>query len=346
MRKITIQKVAELAGTSVSTVSRVLSNPRYPVADGTRERVLRAVKNSGYQSGPGSRYSRKYTKPDIGVIFPNISNPFYSMACLGIEKEFKNSGYNILMYNSCRDSNKEYFLLKSLQQKRIKSVIISPIISDSDKYRRFTEQGMKLIFLDQKVENMENHILFDYKEGAYKAVKYLYELGHRDFSLASTPLTRWSRAEILSGYQQALNEVGIKFKEEMILSAKNKWENEIEEGLNYEIQSGIMKAQELIKRRSKTTAVICVNDMIALGFIQGLQKNRIKVPVDISVVGFDDIPFAAMFSPALTTIHCPAIEIGQLAAQLIKQQSNGSESLGFDIKLEAHLIVRKSTARI
>jgi len=344
-QKITIQKVAELAGTSVSTVSRVLSNPWYPVADETREKVIQAVKNSGYKSSPGSRYSRKTSNQDIGVILPNFSNPFYSQVILGLEKEFRNSGFNLLVYNSLRDSNYEFILLKSLQQKGIERVIISTFMQDSKRLRRFTERGMKLIFLDQKVEDMEYHIRFEYRDGAYIAIKYLYELGHRNFCLATTPLTRWSRQEILAGYKLALTDLGLKYSEEMLLSANNDWEGEIEEELSYDVKSGIMKARELVKKNSKTTAVLCVNDMVAFGLIQELRNHRIKVPHDVSVIGFDDIPFAAMFSPPLTTIRCPAIEIGQLAAQLLKQQINGSIGSGFDMKLAARLIERESTRK-
>ena len=344
-RKVTIQKVAELAGTSTSTVSRVLSNPWYPVAEKTRERVVQAVKDSGYKNSPASRYSRKSSDQDIGVILPNFSNPFYSQVILGLEKEFRNSGFNLLVYNSLRDSNYEYVLLRSLQQKGIERVIISSFMQDSKRLKRFTEQGMKLIFLDQKVEDMENHIRFEYKEGAYIAIRYLYDLGHRNFSLATTPLIRWSRKEILSGYRKALKDLGLKYSEDMLLTANNDWEGEIEEELSYDIKSGIMKARELLKRNLKTTAVLCVNDMVAFGLIQELRNNQVKVPQDISVVGFDDIPFAAMFSPALTTIRCPAIEIGQLAAQLLKQQINGSIGSGFDMRLAARLVERKSAAK-
>jgi LacI family transcriptional regulator len=345
-RKVTIRDVAEKAGISVSTVSRVLSNPRYPVADETRERVLRAVYDSGYKAGPGSRYSKKASNQDIGIILPNISNPFYSMAFLGIEKEFRNSGCNILMYNSFRDSEHEYNLLKSLQQKGIERVIISSVMQDSAGLRRFVDQGMKLIFLDQKVDDMGNHISFEYMEGTRSAVKYLWGLGHRDISLAMTPLTRWTRREILSGYRQALEETGVKFREGMLLSAENDHENETEEELNYEIKSGRMKAREFLQRRPKSTAVLCVNDMVAFGLIQELRSHRVKVPQDISVIGFDDIPFAAMFSPALTTVHCPAIEIGQLAAQLLRQQMNGIMGAGFGMKLGARLVVRESSGPV
>ena len=345
-RKVTIKEVAELAETSVSTVSRVLSNPWYPVAEQTRERVVLAVKNSGYKSKTSSRYGRQTSSQDIGVIFPNLSNPFYSQVLLGIEKEFRDSDFNVLVFTSLRDSNSEYFLLRYLQQKRIESVIISSVAQDTKWLRRFTDMGMKLIFLDQKVDDMGNHILFEYKEGAYNAIKYLYGLGHRNFSLATTPLTRWSRKEILLGYKKALGNLDIKYSPDMLLSANNNQEIEYKENLNYDIKSGIMKARELLKRNPKTTAVLCVNDMLAFGLIQELRSSKIRVPQDISVIGFDDIPFAAMFSPTLTTVHCPAIEIGQLAAQLLKQQIIGSIGSSFDITLTARLIERESTAKV
>ena len=345
-QKITIQAVAELAGTSISTVSRVLSNPWYPVADETRCRVIQAVKKSGYKSSPGSRYSRKTETQDVGVILPTFSNPFYSQVMLGMEKEFRSSGFNLLVYNSLRDSNYEYMLLKSLQHKGIERVIISSFMQDAKRLKRFTDHGMKMIFLDQKVDDMENYIRFEYKEGANIATKYLYELGHRNFCLATTPLTRWSRKEILSGYKSGLENLGLKYSDDMLLLANNGSEGEIEEELSYDIKSGIMKARELLKRAPDTTAVICVNDMVAFGLIQELQNQHIRVPQDISVIGFDDIPFASMFSPTLTTIRCPAVEIGQIAAQLLKQQINGSIDSGFDMRLIARLVERKSTGAV
>jgi DNA-binding LacI/PurR family transcriptional regulator len=129
----------------------------------------------------------------------------------------------------------------------------------------------------------------------------------------------------------------------MLLLAGNEQESEAEEELSYEIKSGCMKARELLERRSKSTAVLCVNDMVAFGLIQELRRCKVKVPEDISVIGFDDNFFASMFSPALTTVHCPAIEIGQLAAQLLWQQMNGIMGSGFGMKLGAQLVIRESS---
>jgi LacI family transcriptional regulator len=345
-KKLTIQDVMEKSGVSISTISRVLSNPNYPVAEATRKKVLKAVDELGYKPSRGSRYSRKNSTQEIGIILPNITNPFYSLALLGIEKEFRNSGYNILLYNSFRNSRHENHLLHSLYQKGIEGVIISSVQQKAESLREFENKGMKLILLDQKIENMECHISFEYKEGAYHAVKHLFDLGHRHICLATTPLTRWTRREIYSGYRQALDESGIPYRENMLLMAENEREIETDEEFTYENRSGKMKAREFLTRRSQPTAVLCVNDMVAFGFIQELHAQGLRVPGDVSVIGFDDIPFAAMFSPALTTVHCPTIEIGRIAAQLLRQKLHGVINAGFGMKIGSKLIVRNSTAPV
>jgi LacI family transcriptional regulator len=342
--KITIQHIAEKSGASISTVSRVLTNPNYPVAEATREKVLKAADELGYKPSRGSRYSRKSSTREIGIILPNITNPFYSLALLGIEKEFQNSCYNILLYNSFRNSEHENHLLKSLYLKGIEGVIISSVQQKAERLREFESRGMKLILLDQKIENMECHISFEYKEGAYGAVKHLFNLGHRKICLATTPLTRWTRREIYAGYRQALEELGIGCGDQMILMEENEHEIENDEELTYENKSGKMKAREFLLRRSRPTAVLCVNDMVAFGFIQELHAQGVRVPQDVSVIGFDDIPFAALFSPALTTVHCPTIEIGRIAAQLLRQKLHGVINAGFGMKVGSKLIERNSTA--
>jgi LacI family transcriptional regulator len=280
---------------------------------------------------------------EIGIILPNITNPFYSLALLGIEKEFQNTNYSVLLYSSFRDTTHEYELLKSMYQKGIKGVIISSVMQDTEKLQEFIDRGMKLVFLDQKINGLESHISFEYREGAYNAVKYLYELGHRKISLAITPLTRWTRKEFFAGYKQALEDLKLGFSEELLLVAQNENELENEEEMTYETISGQMKAREFIEKRIKSTAILCINDMVAFGLIRELQAHNIKVPEHVSVIGCDDIPFSAIFSPALTTIHCPTVEIGHLAAQMLQRQLKGL-SFDFGVKLSARLIKRQSTA--
>ena len=342
MEKVTIKDVAEYAGLSISTVSRVLSNPNYPVTEQSQLRILQAVEKLGYVKPENtSRYSRKKDK-EISVILPTITNPFYSMVFLGIGHEFYRRRYNILLYDSFRDPEYEKRLLYSLHNKGIKGVILSSLQSDGKVLRKFTDLGMKLILLDQKVNDADcDHVYFEYREGAQKVVRYLHDIGHERICLATTPLTRWTRTEIYEGYRQGLDDCGLPFTEDMVVVTGDERENDVD--LSYEDRSGQSLAREFLRRGIGCTAVFCVNDMVAIGLIKELRAGGLRVPEDISVVGFDDIPFASMFSPALTTVHCPAVELGRLAAQLLRQKINENINAAFDMKLVSKLIVRDST---
>jgi LacI family transcriptional regulator len=343
-KKTTIMDVAKISGLSISSVSRVLNNPNYPVSNATRERILKTVEKTGYRSRPGSHYSRKQISREVGVIVPNISNPFYSQAFFGIEKEFQIINYSVVLYNSFRNPEHEYKLLKSLYQKGIRGVILSSVSQEAAQLQELIDRGMQLIFLDQKIDELGCHISFEYREGAYNAVQYLFQLGHRDICLAMTPLTRWTRREILAGYSQAMNDLGLGFRGDMLLT-RNEEEHDSEDSGNlaYEHISGRMKALEFVEKHPGATAVLCVNDLVAFGFIQELRTKKINVPEDVSVIGFDDIPFSSMYSPALTTVRCPTFDIGRLAAQLLQQQLNGS-GFNMSMKLASRLIIRSSTA--
>ena len=342
MGRITIKDIAEYSDASITTVSRVISNPDYPVAGQTRQRILQAIEKLGYvKPVKTNRYSRKADK-EIGVILPTITNPFYAMTFLGIESEFQSNGYNILLYNSFRDPEYELKLLNSLFKKGIKGVILSSMQTDGNALQKFVDLGMNLILLDQKVDNTDcDHIFFDYREGAQKAVRFLYETGHERICLATTPLTRWTRNEIYEGYRLGLADCGLPFNKDMVIVAGDESESHID--LFYENRSGQLLAREFMRRDLKATAVFCVNDMVAFGFIRELGANDLRVPGDISVIGFDDIPFAEMFSPSLTTVHCPAVEIGSLSAQLLRRKLNEDISAGFNMKLVSGIVVRDST---
>ena len=150
--------------------------------------------------------------------------------------------------------------------------------------------------------------------------------------------------ETHAGYKQALIDCGQRYNKELVLEAHD--EREGNEDLTYENRSGKLMAREYLKRGAKGSAVLCVNDMMAFGFIRELLDNGLRIPDDVSVVGFDDIPFSAMFYPALSTVHCPAVESGHLAAQLLRQKITGDMHAGFDMKLKARLIKRDSTRNL
>ena len=336
----TIYDVAKYANTSATTVSRVLNNPDYPVREELRQRVLTATKQLGYEPNQIAKSLKSNSTNDIGVIIPTISNPFYANVILGIEEEANKNNYNLFLCNTARNSLREKSYLHSLYQKQVKGVIISSMNQSKDIFEEYQRKGMHLILLDQAIEDIEcSMINFDCRKGAGMALDYLIKSGHRKIAFISTPLTRWTRTEIFEGYKKALKDNGIPFDGKLVITVNSEKDGE-EEG--FEFLVGKMCARTLVERNLDVTAVLSVNDMVAFGFIQEMNVLGKKVPDDISVIGFDDISFSSMFTPALTTIRYPSYEVGMLAAKLLFEKMANPESFRLSLSLEPKLVIRNS----
>ena len=335
----TMMDIAREAQVSAATVSRVM-NGNYPVKEGIKLRVLAAARQLGYtprQKSPAS------ASLDIGVIIPNISNPFYPQTILGVENVALMHNSNLLVCSTLHDKGREQRYLRSLYEKNVRGIIISSADMEASHLSEYITKGMSFVLLDQKVENVDcPFINFDARKGARMAVKALFEMGHRQIALASTPITRWTRSEILAGYREeieacALPDAGLVFvpenEKDVVLS-------------DYEFTMGLQLCRQFLQSGKKCTAVICVNDMVACGFMQGLQREGIKVPQDISVIGFDDIPLASLVYPALSTIRHQTYECGKLAATMLFNALQSKEDLALTVNLEPTLVMRESVRRI
>ncbi|MFA5675680.1 MAG: LacI family DNA-binding transcriptional regulator [Christensenellales bacterium] len=343
-KNYTIHDVAKFSGTSATTVSRVLSNNGYPVSDKLRQRVLDVVEKLDYSPNAMARGLKSSTSSEIGVIVPTVSNPFYSTALLGIQKQIHKRGYNILLCNTFRHAEDERNYLQILYNKRVNGVIISAVAKDGKNILEFSRKGMNFVLLDQRIEDKNcTNILFDSREGARIATEYLVNQGHTKIALITTPLTRWTRRETSKGYLDALSERADTPGEPIIFEADSEQE---ENQFGYEYTIGTQLAKRFIQLKCDATGALCVNDMVAFGFIQELNKGGLKVPRDVSVIGFDDIPFASMFSPALTTVKCFAFEMGDLAGRILIDKINGSTPLDASLKIEPRLIVRDTVRQI
>ena len=169
--------------------------------------------------------------------------------------------------------------------------------------------------------------------------EYLLECGHEKIAFASTPVNRWTRQKVFQGYKEAMKKAGIIYPAEYLLIARDEIVNE-EEG--YEVNAGRLMGKRFIQNGIDATAVMMVNDMMAFGFIQELQRNGVNVPEDVSVMGFDDIPFASLFSPALTTICYPSLETGKLAAKVLFERMSSDTDFVLNVRLEPKLVIRNS----
>jgi LacI family transcriptional regulator len=204
-KRATIRDVAQKAGTSITTVSRVINDVNYPVSAGLRERIRQIAKNLNYTPNSAARSLRKSLSRDIGVIIPNITNLFYPQTVLGIEAAIRGSGYHLLLFNTLRSRQLENEYLQMLWDRQVKGVIISAVENNIDNVQKYISKGMHFVLLDQMIESPSvPSINFDSRKGARIAVNHLIEKGHRRIALATTPLTRWTRQETQKGYVEAL----------------------------------------------------------------------------------------------------------------------------------------------
>lgn len=340
-RKATIYDIAKKLNVSIATVSRVLSNSGYPVKEETRRRILNEAEEIGYTPNMIGRMLKKNESRDIGVIIPSISNPFYPQMIMGVEMEARSRGYNILLCSSLRDPKIERDYIQTLHQKQVRGLIISSISENCTYLRQLQEYGVKIVSFDQNSEGLEcSSVGFDYLKGGLIATEYLIKMGHRNIAFLSAPLTRKSRKEVMEGYRLALLKNGISFDTSNVLISETEEEYS---NSNYEFENGRELTRKFLKLPQRPTAIFAVNDMTAFGSIHELMNNNIKIPEDISVIGFDNIAFASMINPQLTTVNQPAFETGRLACKVLVDSMGGDTYSNMSIVLEPTLVIRNST---
>lgn len=340
----TIRDVAKLAGVSLATVSRVLNNADYPVKAELRQRVKEAAEQLEYIPNSMARSLRSDGVQDVGLVIPNITNPFYLQAMMGINDVLSKNLYCTVLCNTMRDPEQERLYLRQLYERQIKGVILSSVDDSGDTIKEYIRKGMQFVLLDQKLVGLDcTSINFDSRVGARMAVEHLIALGHRRIAFATLPMTRWTRIEIHNGYQDALLTAGIPCDESLIYTLDTKEQPGGQDDI--ELEAGVRIAESFLKDGCPATAILCINDMLAMGIIKTLLKNGLRVPEDVSVFGFDDIPFAGTFQPSLTTIHCPAVETGRLAAMMLLNGLNGDgEELSVSMNLSPSLVLRDTVA--
>jgi LacI family transcriptional regulator len=339
-KHVTIYDIARKAQTSTATVSRVLSNSSYPVRSELREKIQQVAKELNYIPNMIGRQLKTNNSMTVGVIIPSITNPYYSSIVLGIEDIARNRGYHVLLCNSHRSPKLEEEYLKTLFEKQVKGLIVSSISPNKEFLGDLVQKGLNVVAFDQTIDDLNSsQIHFDYRKGGYLATEYLLEKGHSKIAFVSAPLSRPSRLSIFQGYQDALEKYGIVVDESWIQIASR--EEEISEK-NYEFNNGITLTRNLLKCSDLPTAIFVCNDMTAFGVMNELTSASIKIPEQISVIGFDNIEFSQMVTPPLTTIQQPDYEMGRMACNMLLDQLDGITTENVDIMLQPKVVERKS----
>lgn len=328
-----IRDVAQAAGVSTATVSRALSCPELVSAE-TRALVLKAVEATGYRINHAARNLRRRRTGGIVVLVPNLANPFFSRILSGITSVMAPVGYNVLI----ADTKQGEHIRDYLHHNRADGLIVLDAKLPEDVLMAGASARYEppIVFACEWVENDNRpRVVIDNMHGAALAVDHLVELGHHRIGHLMGPPDNILTVTRAEGFRQAIKRYGLTIRPDWMLKG------------DFSLASGAEAAHRWLALEDRPSAIFCSSDAMACGFIGELHKRGIRVPEEVSVVGFDDIDIAAHFVPALTTIAQPRDLIGQTAAKtlLAVMQGQGGEQLQKQV-LEVELIRRQSTARI
>jgi LacI family transcriptional regulator len=313
--QVTVRDVAQKAGVSISTVSRVLTGSAR-VSPELRQRVIDAVEELGYRPNALARGLRMRRTAVIGLLIPDISNPFFGQLARVVEDAANNRGYSILLCNSQNSRAREVQYLDLLRQQQVDGVLVVTSGAMGEELEEFFKlTGAAVLALDRRIPQFKGPwIGGDPYPGARQAVQHLLDLGHRNIGLVRGVEGNISSDERYKALNRALVEAGL---------PEERWTWVGEYTLETGIAAGLALAE--LPAQKRPTAVIATSEFSAYGLIEGVSRHGISVPDQLSVVGYDNTAFAEVFRPALTVIAQPIEEMGELAVDFILRMINNAE---------------------
>ena len=329
-KQVTISDVAALANVSKSTVSRVI-NGTTPVKKEKEEAVLAAMKELNFQPNMFAQSLASGNSMTIGVLTQNIGSPIYDAISQGILQSLTDSAYSPIFADGQWQSDVGHDAVETLLSRKIDGLIVIGSVLPRDELERVNSISPTIV-VGREIEGWENQCLFINNEQAgYDATKHLIDLGHRRIAHISGIKDHQDSVRRMAGYRRAMTEANMEIDEDLIC-----------EGC-FDGNSGVMAIQNLMDRGKAFSAIFAANDMTAFGARLALDRHGLRVPEDVSIVGFDDQAEAAFVTPPLTTVRQPAQEMGHAASAALLQLINGTE---YQMpKISTQIIARESTQR-
>jgi LacI family transcriptional regulator len=328
-----MKEVARAAEVSVATVSHVINGTRF-VSPGLAARVHKAMGTLGYTPDATARSLRVRRTQTIGLVIPDNSNPFFAELAQVIEEEGFEAGYTTILGNSTEQADRERRYVQTLVSKRVDGLIAALSREDDGTLERILRPTkIPVVVIDRDV-NLPGAdvVLYDNAGGSYAGARHLLELGHTRLAFIAGPGDVQPVAERLRGFRQALHEAGLDVASDAVAEG------------DFHYHGGRAATARLLESPDGVTAIVAANDLMAAGALRELADRGIRVPEQMSVVGFDDAPLAEMVSPALTTIRQPLQEMAQTAVSLLLSRIAGENGQAQRHVLRTELVVRDSTA--
>ena len=333
-KRPTMEDVARAAGVSKATVSRVLAGIETGCTPATAQLVRDCADRLGYIVNSVAASLRSQQSFTIGLVLADVSNPFFGAIASGVEQRLSETGYSLIYGNSGNSLETEKALVRVLAEKRVDGLIAAPSAAIGGHLLNVAERGIKVVLVDSEIPNSGlDCVSIDNRKAARIAIRHLLELGHRRIAIVTGPLDAVFDHQRLEGYREILAEAGEPFDERLVLRA------------DLTAVGGERAVEKFLALKPRPTALFASNNMMTLGVLIGLSKARLRVPDDLSLVGFDDQPWYMVCQPPLTAVSNPAYEMGVTAADrlLLAMKGKGARVLPPAL-LDCSLVIRQSTA--
>ncbi len=327
----TIHDVAKLAGVAPITVSRVINNSGY-INENTREKVEAAIAKLGYVPNVLARSLKSKRTNTLALVFTDITNPFFTIIARGVEDTAGDAGFNVIFCNTDESQEKEDNYVQVILQKQVDGILLVPAGSNTKSIQIIKDQGTPLVILDRRIDTADVDIVRgDSVGGARLLTQHLIDLGHRHIALINGPHNVSTSEDRLIGYEQVMEENGLK---DNIQSYYGQFSQ----------VSGNNLTRIIFEKEPKPTAIFAANNLIAIGALRALNELGYRIPKDVALVSFDDIPENLTMFPFMTAVSQPSYEMGKSATELlISRIKNGSDDGYRDIVYPVDFIKRDSS---
>ncbi|MEZ1314396.1 LacI family DNA-binding transcriptional regulator [Pseudomonas fluorescens] len=327
----TIKDVAALAGISYTTVSHVVNKTR-PVSEEVRIKVEAAIKSLDYVPSAVARSLKAKTTATIGLLVPNSLNPYFAELARGIEDYCERNGYCVILCNSDDNPDKQRSYLRVLLEKRIDGLIVASAGGDAGLAEGLAGVRTPMVIVDRGLQGVDTDLVrIDHEYGAYLATRHLLELGHRDIATIGGPAGTSVAQMRLAGYRRALQEAGVEVAGERVLES------------DFTSTGGYAAAATLLEK-NPPSAIFAGNDMIGFGVLRAAAERNIRVPAELSVIGFDDIQMSRYVYPALTTVGQSILQLGEMAAGVLLRRIAKPDTAIDQRIVTPSIVLRESTA--
>lgn len=329
---VTIKDIAKMAGVSPSTVSRALNDsPLISLA--TRKYVQRLAAELGYERNELARGLVTGTSGALGLIVPDITNPFFAEIAKGVSDVAHAHGYGVLLCTTEEDLDKETRYIRFLRRKRVDGLILCAVTVDDPNLSELLRHSIPFVLVSRLVRGFDvPFVVGDDKMGTRLALEHLIQLGHRRIAFIGGPPNVQSSQDRMEEFRKVLKEHGLRVRKNWAVFA------------DFSQAAGREVAQQLLKKRPRPSAIFAANDVIALGVLEAAESLSISIPEDLSLVGYDDISYAALPRIQLTTVAQPAYAMGQIAAEYLLRMRQGKAQECLRCILPPRLVVRGTTA--